>query len=141
MTEEQKPPSVSETPQEDGGPQQPSSLNAFTPAEQRWYDSIPASLKRVVDTHGIKLFHFTLNRAALEQDLNLQLQQVHSRDSQERTIRLLRATNVLLGLCFELGGWSQEQHSACKRDLDIAVNLAGEGGGEAKLILPAHLKH
>jgi len=139
MANEENQPGVNPAAEEDSSPaakegsiEMPQGLS---PQEQKWWGNLPSSMKRVVQEHGVNLFHFTLNRAALEQELNELIRRTHSQDAQMRAQRMAVQINVIISVCFKLGGWTGEQHLACKRDIDLAINL-GAAREQPKIELP-----
>ena len=126
-----EPPSDSETPS--------TTQPLRSPEEQKWLESLPLGLQAVVEKHGADLFHFTLNRAALDQDLNVMSQLIRAKDAQERLMRVVRAVNMMIVLAQKGNRWTGEQHEECRKDIDAAIPQVEAPG--SRLIVPSHLRH
>lgn len=106
----------------------------LTPLEDRWYEGLPDSFKRIISEHGLELFHFTLNRAMIQEELSIMSQRIKAQDAQARLRRIAMAVNVIIQLLEKSAGITKEAHDACLKDVEIASSLGA--GQESRIIIP-----
>ncbi len=103
------------------------------PWEEKWWENLPDVLKRVVCEHGKEVFHFVINHAMVQEELNAMAQRIKARDAQMHLQRIAGGFNIFTKLLEGPLGVTVEKYAACKRDIETAISLGAAG---PKIIVP-----
>lgn len=99
------------------------------PDSELWLKNVLPILHSCAREHGQDLFLLTIRIAQANEDIQTMTQLIRARDAQERLNRLAQQLNGLAQIALHKSGLTIQDYHKCKRDIDLALTLAGDQSG------------
>jgi hypothetical protein len=105
----------------------------FSEEDEKWLAGIPAALQGIARRHGRELFQLTMQAGAFSHGGGVLLRQAPGNRAVARAVDILtKCYNDLFLKVLSAAGHSPEQFLACRKDIELLAELAGESAPDIR---------